>query len=501
MGDQVNLTLPAIAQVNQGEYEYTLINPDGDLPLGLVFNAAARTLTGTLEEDGTWVMHYVATSGDIEITSSFTISTPTLLEEILVESNIELSKNILSRHAIQTAETTNDAVKSRLELVGTKRNPYAESQAMNSVGVDRAANIQSKGINYSVWLANRNSEASNSGEFNWSSDISVSQVGFDITTTNNFFFGLISESVSSSTSYVNADVTRDYDISLDYVSLFGGYKNDKWAYWLSLTQGGSGSLTFVESANTNTTRSDLTYSAFSGGATLDLSDTWTAGIDYILDASLESSSGYTAAGSASSLKLYADWKFKTANDLTQSDAIGFAPKLSFGFRSDSGDAGSASGLDLSASTVIRIKQFFVELGLRSLSAGDFEDTAYWLNAQWQPSGYGFGLAFNHQAGLSDSRRAELFSMDAIDELNQTNQSSDLSSNNAEISYSTHFGNAQIAFYGQTNVLDSSVNSFGENSDWNRLGIRLNQNQNIRIALEKSFNADRPFTLTGEWKIH
>ena len=150
-----------------------------------------------------------------------------------------------------------------------------------------------KGKWLGLWLNSQSGSLSNSATgFSWDSSTSNTQLGIDFS-AENFLVGLMSESVSFSTSYNKNEGDLDYSGSFDVsglslLSFYGGYKADKYNIW-AVSSSGSGSATLTASVDgvSNAASSGVDYAMTALGGSYHINDLFDVGYEMVSSASLD----------------------------------------------------------------------------------------------------------------------------------------------------------------------------------------------------------------------
>ena len=276
LGESINVTLPASIT----DSVVTVVYSVSGLPNGLSFDASTRVLSGSVLELGSHTVSYTATDiTDQEVSVQFTIQ---------VAADAMLVQDIMWRQALFIADMSVTSVKKRFDLVGVDRLPHYLS------GGFEGANFRvGEGKWLGLWLNSQSGSLSNSGTgFSWDSSTSNTQLGIDFS-AENFLVGLMSESVSFSTSYTKNEGDLDYrgsfDVSgLSLLSFYGGYKADKYNIW-AVSSSGSGSATLTANVDgvSNAASSGVDYAMTALGGSYHINDLFDVGYEMVSSASLD----------------------------------------------------------------------------------------------------------------------------------------------------------------------------------------------------------------------
>ena len=423
LGESLDVTLPASIT----DSVVTVVYSVSGLPNGLSFDASTRVLSGSVLELGSHTVSYTAKDiTDQEVSVQFTIQ---------VAADAMLVQDIMWRQALFIADMSVTSVKKRFDLVGVDRLPHYLS------GGFEGANFRvGMGKWLGLWLNSQSGSLSNSGtNFSWDSSTSNTQLGIDFS-AENFLVGLMSESVSFSTSYnKNAEGDLDYSGSFDVsglslLSFYGGYKADKYNIW-AVSSSGSGSATLTANVDgtSNAASSGVDYAMTALGGSYHINDLFDVGYEMVSSASLDFAGNKISTHSsngASRSKIFGSIDFGKWTRASKPKASNFswAPSLTFASRSDSGDtsagstvsgSGSASGFETTIAVELEFGRVHFEFGNRNFSADNYSESGQWFTFQLAPSERGgLNVSFSQRAGAAGSRSNDLLSADYVASLSQ-----------------------------------------------------------------------------------
>ena len=217
-----------------------------DLPAGLAFSAANRTLTGTPTALGTYGMTYTATDDNGD-TASLTFDVE--VTEIPVDYDA-LHAQILSHLAMTVADSAGQAVSDRVDRLFSGQKPRFSTNADAS---EVEMPLSGRGSIFTLWLQNSATDLSLSGgDFNWSGDVSGTQFGFDWRSGNSeFLIGLMTQNLDGQFNYSSNVAALDssgyYSTPVDSEHLYfawmpGGVETSNWLNLWGMLGSGSGSL-------------------------------------------------------------------------------------------------------------------------------------------------------------------------------------------------------------------------------------------------------------------
>ena len=241
-----------------------------DLPAGLAFSAANRTLTGTPTALGTYGMTYTATDDNGD-TASLTFDVE--VTEIPVDYDA-LHAQILSHLAMTVADSAGQAVSDRVDRLFSGQKPRFSTNADAS---EVEMPLSGHGSIFTLWLQDSATDLSLSGgDFNWSGDVSGTQFGFDWRSGNSaFLIGLMTQNLDGQFNYssnvASADSSGYYSTPVDSEHLYfawmpGGVQTSNWLNLWGMLGSGSGSLAMtgqngeVLSGNTDLSMTHLGFS-------------------------------------------------------------------------------------------------------------------------------------------------------------------------------------------------------------------------------------------------
>ena len=506
---QAGLTLPPGGAAPSLTYSLTA-SASGDqaqlasnLPAGLAFSAANRTLTGTPTALGTYGMTYTATDDNGD-TASLTFDVE--VTEIPVDYDA-LHAQILSHLAMTVADSAGQAVSDRVDRLFSGQKPRFST---NDDGSEFEIPLAGHGSTFTLWLQNSSTDLSlTGGDFNWSGDVSGTQFGFDWRSDKSaFLIGLMLQNLDGQFNYssnvASADSSGYYSTPVDSEHLYfawmpGGVQTSNWLNLWGMFGSGSGSLAMTgqngEVVN-GTTDLSMTHLGFS--MTPVTRSNW---LSLRLRGEMTTSSLTAGGGSITPLEVEVTRQRAviepSLKDLIASDRHQLVLAGEIGFRSDStsvkgiantnvGGLPEGAGTELGMKLSYSWRNFDVQMGFRQLStsSGDYqydEDGFYFSLTMGTLFGErGWAASLQPTWGNTGSGVTRLWQADKVAELGSGVESVDAfdsGSMQAQLSYgmlSPFGGSGLLTPYSKVQASDNGATNatFGMNLTMNS-GWQLN----------------------------
>ena len=253
---QAGLTLPPGGTAPSLTYSLTATVTTGDgalldsndLPAGLAFSAATRTLRGTPTALGTYAMTYSVADNNGD-TDDLTFDVQ--VSEVPADFE-QLHAQILSHFAISVADSASQAVSDRIDRMISGQKPRFSINKDNS---DFELPLASKRVALTIWgQGNRSDLALTAGDWTWNGDINGEQIGFDWRSANStFIIGTMTQSLRGLFHYAGSApgaqrLTGYYRTPMDSEHYYIGWaprgsNNTSWINFWAMNGTGTGSVT------------------------------------------------------------------------------------------------------------------------------------------------------------------------------------------------------------------------------------------------------------------
>ena len=484
-----------------------------NLPAGLVFNAATRTLTGTPMEVGAYRMTYSVVDDDGDAASlQFEVTVGG--QEALYR---QLHAQILSQYALTIATEAGRAVAERVDRLAQGQAPRF---ATNADGSEFEIPLRSRGGNWSLWRRDNGNDLSwkSASTWSWDGNITSWQMGADrYAGDSSWLAGFMMQNAEGEFDYsggsgLGANLSGTYAVPVRSSHLYAGWaprgkRGTSWVSVWGMAGLGSGEVSLGQRQASVNLRSDadismshfgvaITPVRLGNGLRVQLrAETVQTTVD--LGDAATSAGGDAMSIDASRQRALLEVSLP---DLLKGEG---QLKLSSEFGSRADDSGVDAASDLAvgmpdgSGTEIGVKLRYIssymtlELGTRSLSvdageAGDeFEESGWYLsfNLTSRPGARGLALSLKPSRGNTSSGMDRLWEDDQLPGVGAVGRGAGAGKGrmNAELSYGFGLsggGSAVLSPYSKISAVEGSAHS-------GAFGVRLKLGKAFDLNLEHS----------------
>ena len=348
------------------------------------------------------------------------------LENPEFRRDLSRHKEILARHGLGMAVGAARSISARAAQMLSSAGPQAalDVQGRSHLSMPLRSNASDDGSGgnggggLAFWMRiDQDSQSGDDDSLKWDGDVGNTHIGFDYAVNSNLALGLIHTTSDGSYTYGDTHseavfARGEYDNSMAVIHPWLAYKLDSGLRFHGSFGTGSGTIDVMGEDN-DLGSADATFSSVilsmhtpltRGTFKLDFKGEYiSGGIDMDASERLESLSG-----SASTIKLAVE---NSANYVSDSGTT-LSSNVSLGFRSDSGDVGGSSGLEIGAGVDYSTAGGFTIGGnFRTLLGGDYEETGFSLALSYKSDRADRGLSFSLTPSWGDlgSKREQLWS--------------------------------------------------------------------------------------------